>query len=55
MCVETATDFGDCDVHVSCDSSECTALKQPRTLEDYIEAYEHWKDHSWTRGCSHGS
>ena len=54
MCVETA-ELNECNVHVDCDMIECEALKQPRTLEDYKLAYEHWRSHSWLHGCAHGS
>ena len=43
-----------CPVHVECDD-KCKALKNPQTFEEYRAAYEHWRDHAWLLGCSHGS
>jgi len=39
---------------VSCNEG-CGAFEQPRTLDEYRLALDHWKDHesSWG-GCSHG-
>lgn len=46
----------DCEEHgflVKCDKYDCRAKKDPRTLEEYKEALEHWKNHSLYCGCSH--
>ena len=45
--------YGWCRVHVSCDSN-CKALEDPVTFEEYKAAYEHWSSHSESCGCSHG-
>jgi len=34
--------------------SNCNALTNPRTFDDYKKAYEHWSDHGYLAGCSHG-
>lgn len=44
MCVDTAEGI-ECDKHEFCHKSECLALKEPWTLDDYKLALEHWKDH----------
>lgn len=44
----------DCDEHVNCDVV-CKAKNEPKTFEDYIKAYVHWKSHGFINGCSHGS
>lgn len=38
---------------VFCDDN-CGALYEPKTLEDYKLAYEHWHSHRSYSGCSHG-
>jgi len=43
----------DCMCIVSCDS-DCKALKNPRTLEEYEKSFEHWRGHGYLSGCSHG-
>jgi hypothetical protein len=53
MCVETAN-LDHCDVHVQCDSIDCTALSDPQSLDEYKEAYIHWRDHAWLNSCAHG-
>lgn len=53
MCVETAI-HNECETHVNCDSSDCVALKNPQTLEEYKEALDHWMNHNYLSGCSHG-
>ena len=48
--------FLDCIIHgilVECDNYECLAKTEPRTKEEYIEAYIHWRFHSLCYGCSH--
>lgn len=42
-----------CDVHVSCDQ-DCRALENPVTLDEVRAALEHWREHPWLHGCSHG-
>lgn len=43
----------DCDVHVDCDDN-CKALTDPRTKEELRAALEHWENHGYLSGCSHG-
>jgi hypothetical protein len=38
---------------VKCDEN-CGALLEPKTLEEYVLALEHWVNHSVDSGCSHG-
>ena len=38
---------------VDCDEN-CKALENPRTFKDYKKAYEHWSNHGYLAGCSHG-
>ena len=38
---------------VLCDDN-CGALQKPETLEEVKAALEHWRDHSFLGGCSHG-
>ena len=38
---------------VDCDDN-CGALYNPETLEEYKKALEHWANHSFSAGCSHG-
>lgn len=40
-------------VHVNCDK-ECKALQRPVTIAETRAALEHWKNHGWLSGCSHG-
>ena len=42
-------------LYVNCDSDDCKALVNPETEDQLREALEHWKTHSYLRGCSHGS
>ena len=39
---------------VQCDDASCAAKLEPENEEDYREAYEHWRNHGWIYGCSHG-
>jgi hypothetical protein len=41
-------------LYVDCDSADCRALKDPRTLEEWRDAANHWKTHRYMHGCSHG-
>lgn len=38
---------------VSCDK-ECKAFEEPKSLEEYKKALDHWMNHSNLAGCSHG-
>lgn len=38
---------------VTCDEG-CGAFQEPRTLDEYKAAYEHWWSHEYLGGCSHG-
>lgn len=38
---------------VECDEP-CFSLREPKTLEEYRDALEHWKNHRHLSGCSHG-
>jgi hypothetical protein len=38
---------------VGCDQ-ECGAYREPETLEEYKAAFEHWMNHGYLGGCSHG-
>jgi hypothetical protein len=38
---------------VSCDDF-CGAKKEPETLEEYKATLEHYRDHGFLGGCSHG-
>jgi hypothetical protein len=40
---------------VHCDDLECYAVEDPQTLEEYITAHDHWKNHGYFSGCSHGN
>ena len=42
-----------CTLHVDCDRA-CLALTDPQTVEELRAALEHWRDHSYLSGCSHG-
>lgn len=42
------------DKYVECDWIACAALQEPSSPEEVATAYEHWKDHSYLCGCSHG-
>jgi hypothetical protein len=46
-------DMPSCDVHVDCDE-RCLALKDPKTFDEIKAALEHWRDHTYLAGCSHG-
>lgn len=39
---------------VYCDDLTCQAIQEPKTLEEYKAAYEHFKSHYYLHGCSHG-
>jgi hypothetical protein len=39
---------------VLCDDDSCIALDDPQTADDYVLAYEHWRNHSRLYGCAHG-
>ena len=43
-----------CPLHVQCDE-QCGALEDPQSLEELQRAHDHWKNHSYLHGCSHGS
>lgn len=38
---------------VGCDE-RCGAYVNPRTLEEYEAALEHWMFHDYLAGCAHG-
>lgn len=38
---------------VNCDE-KCGALLDPKTTEEILKAYEHWKEHASRGGCAHG-
>lgn len=38
---------------VECDGS-CKAKENPETLEEYKATLDHYKNHGWLSGCSHG-
>ncbi len=44
MCVETS-EGNNCDAHEQCSMSDCVALKNPVTLQEYKDTLEHWRDH----------
>lgn len=44
----------DCLIHVSCDE-DCKALENPITLDDYKLTLEHYREHGFLSGCSHGN
>jgi hypothetical protein len=37
-----------------CDLVGCAAVFDPQTPDEYRAAYEHWSDHGYISGCSHG-
>lgn len=41
---------------VRCDVRDCIAKANPdlENLDEVIAAYEHWRNHSFLSGCSHG-
>lgn len=39
--------------YVHCDNN-CFARVDPVTIEEFKAALEHWRDHPWMHGCSHG-
>ena len=43
----------ECMCAIDCDEN-CQALVNPRTFYDYKKTYEHWTNHTWQLGCSHG-
>lgn len=50
---DVPVDVPRCDVHVDCDRG-CKALNKPETIEELRAALEHWRDHCYLSGCSHG-
>jgi hypothetical protein len=40
-------------IRVQCDEN-CGAYKQPETVDELQKAYEHWRNHDYRGGCSHG-
>jgi hypothetical protein len=38
---------------VSCDDSVCQAKLEPKTFEEYVLAYKHWRYHDYMAGCAH--
>ncbi len=42
-----------CEIHVECDE-DCHALEKPKTLAEHKATLEHYKNHSYLSGCSHG-
>ena len=53
QCECDAKDRRQCKIHVQCDA-DCKAMLEPKTLEEYAAALEHWISHDCDRGCSHG-
>lgn len=51
---EDYNDRANADEIVRCDSM-CGAPDKPETAQQYRNAYIHWREHSVTSGCSHGS
>jgi hypothetical protein len=43
----------DCDIHVRCDT-DCRAPQRPTTSAEFEAAWQHWRNHEVTGGCSHG-
>ena len=39
--------------YVACDSVDCEARDEPKTAQEYQQAYEHWRRHQYLGGCSH--
>jgi hypothetical protein len=37
-----------------CDDLECEAVGEPQTVEELRATLEHWRDHGYLHGCSHG-
>ncbi|NUP79741.1 MAG: hypothetical protein HOV96_19570 [Nonomuraea sp.] len=37
-----------------CDEPDCEALNDPKTPEEILATLEHWRDHHYLNGCSHG-
>jgi len=50
-------DLGEkCEKHhgkVNCDK-DCRALLEPTNFDEATKAAEHWQDHEYLGGCSHG-
>lgn len=44
-----------CDVHVGCDDLACEALVDPQTYGELAAALDHWREHEFAHGCSHGA
>jgi hypothetical protein len=38
---------------VGCEAN-CGAFTEPETLEEYKAALDHWENHRYLGGCSHG-
>jgi hypothetical protein len=55
MCRCLEDRYDRCATHESCDDRDCNALRNPQTVEELREAYEHWMNHGWLSGCSHGA
>lgn len=47
MALENHYGFVSCDEH-------CGALVDPKSFDEVMDAYEHWKSHGNACGCSHG-
>lgn len=39
---------------VDCGQADCLALTEPGTLDEWMDAHDHWRDHGFLSGCSHG-
>lgn len=40
--------------YVPCDLDDCRAKVAPETIEEWRQARDHWRDHGYLGGCSHG-
>lgn len=40
---------------VCCDDPQCVAKVSPTTLDEFKAAMEHWRNHWYLYGCSHGN
>lgn len=51
----TEDDYETCptEIHVDCDDA-CGALTQPLLMDELRLTLEHYRDHQWVGGCSHG-
>jgi hypothetical protein len=55
ICATGERGYVDCPVHVDCDETDCTALREPGdSVEELKKALEHWQEHGYLCGCSHG-